>query len=434
MKHVSRFRLSIASLSMLVAISSSQWLVAQEQPTDEPLKAQPAETKKKTEAKKPIRLPRSVVKRMANEIVPAIKAGNDIAFLNSAMPVIRNIKREALGALDELSRQHDVEPIMSKFLNLVLQRAEQGHAPSQVVADFKLARVAFDGLASKLDAFAKLTSNHPVMEDPLQVPAGFKESEDLFWNLHVLENEFGNVTRSIPLGRAILSRHEKKLKRLGEFEQLDADLTIVEALLSENHDRITERAAALRLQRFERAHDVLVNDEDADFEAKLTSAMELEQDGSVLISFLETNQEELTIETLTVEGLTTKVETMLEDGREAAGDVAAKANLFRNGLHYWTRGRFGEGTQVFGLVKDRSAIQSEEAMEALYMPRERELPVSTYHSEEESSPGFERRHYYTWAAEYRPIIGRTGGSLNTDEVSNSSTSGPARQSSSERFL
>lgn len=441
---VSSFRLCVTTLSLAVAICSSGWLVAQELPFDDSGNGQLVVDAEETQAQEdkpsisdrpaqPVRVPRNVTRQLVDIIVPAMQAGDDVAFLNAAMPLISKIKPQVLGALDDLSIEHGVQPIQSRFVDLVLQRAEQGDAPTRVVSDLQTSRIVFDGLVSKLNKFAESFLSHDVMSDPLEVPSGFQESERLFWDLHVLDNEFQNVIRSISLGQTILSRHENTLKRAGEWQQLATDLTEANIDLMVNYSRFKERAAALRLQRFEEAHNVLVNDTSAEFELNLTSAMELEQDASVLLAFLQDNSANLTIESLRAEGLETRIQTMLSKGREAAGDIATKANLFRNGLRYWARGRYGSGPEVFGLVKSRQAMNSVEAMEALYMPRERKLPISNYHSEETSVPGYDRRHYYTWAAEYRPIIGRTGGTTRTSKRSTTQY-GPTSNTNRQQFL
>ena len=421
---VSSLRLSIPAFSMIVAAFLPGWIVAQEVPADGA--DRPVAT---------VRIPGKISKLVKNEIIPAMTAGDDVAFLNAAMPILSMIKPDVLGALEEVTAEHGLESIQSRFVDLVLTEAEQGRNPKSVVADFKTSRIVFDGLLWKLNEFADDTLSHEVMSDPVSVPNGFHESERFFWDLHVLHNQYLNIVRSIPLGHEILIQHKNRLTRQNEWEQLNLDLASARARLVQSQAKFKERAAALRLQRFKISYDVLLNDEIADFEHKLTSTMELGQDGSVLLSFLENNPANLTIDSLREAGLEAKIQSMLQEGRQAAGDIAEKSVLFRNGLHYWTRGRYGSGPQVYGLVKHRDAMDSVEAMEALYMPAERKLPISNYHSEEESVPGYDRRHYYTWAAEYRPIVERTGGT-STIRKTNSSLSdfGPATQTNSQRFL
>ena len=93
------------------------------------------------------------------------------------------------------------------------------------------------------------------------------------------------------------------------------------------------------------------------FELMLTSAMALEQDGQVLAKFFEDN-DSISRESLLDINLPGEIAGMLNSGREAGGEVTKKANLFRNGLHYWVRGRYGAGPLTGGLVKASNATSS----------------------------------------------------------------------------
>ena len=353
-------------------------------------------------------LSKKIIRQVVEVVVPAIKSGNEIAFLNASMGLIESSSPENLAAIDELCREQGVETLQKYFADLVLAKTSEGIDPSSALSDLNMSKVVFDGVLRQMEEFEKSLADHVVMEEPLVVPSDFQESEEVFWEIHVLHNEFDNVARKVELGHAILRHHEKKLRRKNEGELLAEKLATREEQLTDKYNQIAERAADLRLQRFNSAHAALSDPASKeDFELMLTSAMSLEQDGSVLTAFLEDKGVDSgkvpSRDSLKVEGLREQVETMLVSGRKSAGDVAVKANLFRNGLHYWLRGRYGAGSEVGGLVKAEGATQSAVAMEMLYMPKDMKKPISMFHSEEETTPGYERRHYYTWAAEYRPV-------------------------------
>lgn len=365
-------------------------------------------------------LPKKIIKQVVEQIVPAIQSDDEIAFLNASIVLIESSKPEKLAAIDELCREQGVEPLQKYFADLVLDKTAEGIDPRSAVSDLNMSKVIFDGLLRQMAEFETALADHVVMQEPLAVPTNFQESEEVFWEIHVLHNEFDNLAKKVQLGHAILSQHQKKLRRNNEGQLPAEKLATLEGRLNEKYNEIAERAADLRLQRFNSAHATLSNSASKDdFELMLTSAMSLEQDGSVLATFLSDNSDGsdgLSRDVLKAEGLRKQVETMLESGRKSAGDVAIKANLFRNGLHYWLRGRYGAGPEVNGLVKAEGATGSAVAMEMLYMPKEMGKPISMFHPEEETTLGFERRHYYTWAAEYRPVV-----------------KGPSGQSGSETF-
>ena len=103
-----------------------------------------------------------------------------------------------------------------------------------------------------------------------------------------------------------------------------------------------------------------------------------------------------------------------------------------NGLHYWVRGRYGAGSLTGGLVKATNATDSISSMELLSMPKLRDKPISSYHSEEETTPGYDRRHHYTWAAEYRPARTVQGKTTSSSVSNTTNSSGSVR--SETRFL
>ena len=354
-------------------------------------------------------LQKKTVRQVVEQIVPAIKSQNQNVFLNASMPLFESLKPDELEAVDDLCREHGVTPARQWFTELVLSNYHQGIAPSRVTSDLNMAKVTLNGVIERLTEFEELTAEHFVMQDPLEVPADFQESEEFFWELHVLHNEFENASRDLGFARVLVSMHEKKLRRKDEGKTYTEQLTAIEERVQKMYEVIEERAADLRLERFETAHKTLTEPSNkGDFELMLTSSMALEQDGQVLIGFL-TDNNSIVSQSLTEPGLLERVNEMLVSGRDAAGDVATKANLFRNGLHYWVRGRFGAGPIAAGLVKSPNSIDSPQAMEALFMPKIRNKPISNFLSDEESIPGFDRRHFVTWGAEYRPatIVGGT---------------------------
>ena len=164
----------------------------------------------------------------------------------------------------------------------------------------------------------------------------------------------------------------------------------------------------LRLVRFDRSKVELASKKG--FKTQFTAAMCMELDGELLLEFLKKN-EKPKIDSLAQSGLSEKIEKALKNSRKKHGELAEKARLFRNGLHYWLRGRYGAGAEVFGLMKLPSAMDSELEMQALYMPRKRPMPISAYHKA--SSNGYERRHLLTWAAEFLPVVEAMGGYGNT---------------------
>lgn len=378
--------------------------------------AQEAESKLKNP------LTKKVNRLVVDKIIPAIRQQDDLAFLQLSMPLIKSNKPEQLEVIDQMCLDRSVATVTQRFTDLVIKQMQQGIDVGVATKSRGMSRVVLYGLADELDQFGESITTHDALQDPLEVPADFQESEKLFWDIHVLHNEFDNVTHKLQLASSLMKKHKKALKKQDGNNDLLARFTEIENRLKAQYKNIDERAAELRLQRLKVAYQALTNqDNDDNFELLLTSAMALEQDSQVLTAFFKEN-DSISREALVDINLPGEVTGMLAAGRKAHEDVTKKANLFRNGLHYWVRGRYGAGPLTAGLVKAPQAMDSLEAMELLSMPRVRDKPISSYHSEEETTRGYDRRHYYTWAAEYRPMRVRQGKKTSETELLSSTVS------------
>ena len=372
------------------------------------------------------------VLQAVEKIIPTIRQRSENEFLELSMPLIKSSKPEQLEVIDQMCLDRGVDTVSEWFTELVVDRALQGIDPVRATKSRQMARVVLFGVANDLEEFEQSLAGHVVMQSPQEVPADFQASEKLFWDIHVLHNEFSNHSKKLQFANALLKRHSKALKRQDDSKALFQRFAEIESRLEEKYKDIDERAAELRLQRFKVAHQTLTDDENEDnFELMLTSAMALEQDGRVLATFFKDN-DSISRESLLADNLSDEISSMLKSGREAGGEVTKKANLFRNGLHYWVRGRYGAGPSTGGLVKAPNATDSISSMELLSMPKLRDKPISSYHSEEETTAGYDRRHHYTWAAEYRPV--RTVQGKTTSRTASSTTNSDRSERSETRFL
>ena len=357
-------------------------------------------------------LPKKSVRRVVEKVVPAMKLHDQTAFLNASMPLFKTLKPEQVEAVDALCIEHGTDPATEWFTELVLSSHYQGIDLSPVISSLSMSMVTLDGVVDRIAEFEESTADHFIMQEPLEVPSDFLKSEQVFWSLHVLHKEFENASRDLEFARALVKKHKKKLQRKFKDKNYPEQLVAIQERVQQQYDAIKERVADLRLKRFESAHETLIDPSNQnDFELLLTSSMALEQDGHALVAFLDGN-DSITRESLAVAGLLEQVNEKMDSGMEAAGDIAVKARLFRIGLQYWERGRFGAGTLANGLVKGANATKSTEMMELLLMPKTRDKPISSFLPEEETIVGHDRRHYKTWAAEYRSVTVVEGGTEN----------------------
>jgi len=98
-----------------------------------------------------------------------------------------------------------------------------------------------------------------------------------------------------------------------------------------------------------------------------------------------------------------EVREHLTHGRKVAGvDLLIKSRLLFTGLHWWFRGRYGAGSEGNGLLKDKLALTSPQAMFGLYVPKETPKPTDpTVYGLQ--SPQIDRRHHYLWQFETKRI-------------------------------
>ena len=230
------------------------------------------------------------VLRTVEKIIPTIRHRHENEFLELSMPLIKSSKPEQLEIIDQMCSDRGVATVSEWFVQLVVDKALQGIDPVRATSNRQMARVVLFGVADDLEEFEQSLARHVVMQNPQEVPTDFQESEKLFWDLHVLHNEFDNNSKKLQLANALLKRHNKALKRQGDGEALVQRFAEIKSRLEEQYKDIDERAAELRLRRFKVAHQTLTDEENEDnFELMLTSAMALEQDGQVLAAFFKDN-------------------------------------------------------------------------------------------------------------------------------------------------
>ena len=366
---------------ILLVTAMPCWLAAQDQSPDVQLKGK--------------------TKKALNEVlIPAMAADNQIAFLNTFVPMINGTKPDTLEAIEKYCRHECGQSVRQYFVDLIIGYAQQGVTPDQVIKNPTIARYIVAGLISRVGEIKQSAEQHPCMDATLKVPKDWNTSEKLFWSMHVLRNELDNAARLLEFGSNIIEINKSKLRRSDEGKKLADHLADSQERFENTRESLEERFAELRLQRFESAVDTLKKQ--GDFESMLIAATNLEIDGESLLSYLGQERETpFKSAQLNQVGLIDTIKDKLAKGRKLAGHVGVKAGLLRNGLHYWLRGRYGEGPLASGLLKHPNATSSKFHMEALWMPKERPNAIQSYYRGEEESPGYERRHYYTWKLESR---------------------------------
>jgi hypothetical protein len=265
------------------------------------------------------------------------------------------------------------------------------------------------------------------------LPNSLKLFEELFWKLHVLENELDNAQRLGEFG-AQLRVQSARLSTRGleadETQFLTTDFAKLQNDVKQLRDNLKQREAELRVDRLALADQVLTNSQD--LKERFRAAFALDLDGYVLESALGWNQQKtaklasdqqrslsLNLSPDARAVLADRAQKHLAHGREIAGEeFIAKSRAFFTGLHWWLRGRYGSGPDGYGLLKHRAALASPQSQFALYMPAETPRPIHPL-VQGQAVPLVDRRHHYLWQFETRDVV------VNTSSQSSSSAISPA---------
>ncbi len=374
------------------------------------------ENDNKQEKKSSLR--RGTIKILDEEVIPAIKSGDDAYFLQAMAPIIQKATNKQLAEIDLHCQFAGIDSVKTRFADVVLEQVERGNHDLIKKINLSIALYLADELSRKVDDLLQQVSQHVVMRDPLVVSDDWKISEQMFWETHVFNNEFLNAQSFVDFGVAVLKPHYRRIQKSESAESI-AILKKIEELIAKvpaAHREMLERDAELRWKRFEASHTRLLNP--GDFETLLTSAMCVELDSEKLKEiFAKIQPGDFARPALNDPDLPKNISDMVDSARLVGDQIARKAILLRSGLHYWLRGRYGNGPLAFGLLKSPDSMDSPASMEGLYMPKVRPNAISNTETGEAYSPGFERRHYYTWAVEYRPLLRDASNGSSTESVS-----------------
>lgn len=360
-----------------------------------------------------VKLTRAVKQKLEQQIIPAIESENPAALVESVLSIIKSSPKQ-LEAIEEYCKTEAIDSVRTAFTDALLSQIQEGNNVRGAIANIDAVHYIGGDLLAKIQTVIADTSVHAVMKDPLEVSKEFQESEELFWNIHVLHNDLANSKRLVKFSNAIVDEFSKKLQLSDKGREFTTKFSDAKNKLATLTSTVKERSTELRLQRFNQAKNELASK--PEFKSRFTAAMSMEIDGEQVIEFL-ANSKSKKSKALMQPGLVDEIKTVLAKNSSQHGDLAEKARLFRNGLHYWLRGRYGIGPQFYGMLKRPTAMDSQFVMRALYMPRQRPAPISAYHSDgSRTNYDYDRRHLFTWAAEYRPIVGsyRKNGSRNTN--------------------
>ena len=255
----------------------------------------------------------------------------------------------------------------------------------------------------------------PVFAETLPDFADMEKYEEAFWDIHVASNRLKNAARMSRVGKTLVDKAlEKRLNKLTDDEvaNLEIDFTDLEKQLGDSVSELAEIKTELRIHAVAKATAIVR--ESRDFKERLRAAYVVHFDGQRVIDYLrEQDISKLSRPLLRDPNLLSSVRVAVNHARENAGDVAIKARLLYLGMHWWMRGRYGEGPDGMGLLKSVAAVKSPLARFPLYMPERPPRPTDPASpSAGPQTPRFDRRHHYIWMYEYRQFQARLANDSN----------------------
>lgn len=359
---------------------------------------------------------RSLETMLERQIIPALLSNDQETFRFEFSELIARVTGSTAERIEVFGKRKGIDSLRVALFDAWQDTVLAGRVP----ADFKLKLPVLMYLADGLEASTsklvqeierhELTTTEEITDD-------WRRSRRFFFDVVGFKDqiiELGKMSEYFGAGLAMYQNSPNaKQNVVAMLESFDAN----ESALSELQKMVWEKEAVFRLQRFNAAAKMIL--EPSPFEDGLVAALFLSEDTEALRSFF-ANSTELNEPRLKQPGLAQSIAQTINDVQNSGNHVVEKARFFSAGLNHWRRGRYGIGPVGNGLLKARAqtrrgGLPLNTNDDVLRMP-ENPVAISQFLGED-SGEGFERRHYFTWNLEYRPLIKRYGTSSETDSSS-----------------
>lgn len=352
-------------------------------------------------------------------ITRAYFAGQPLSYAEPLSGLLRRTDDDRLQEIDEALKAQRLPSTADLIAGVHLHAIRYGVESKLPRPSRREVMSVLDRLADSVVAAERMVHDHRLMEDPLPDPSSLEEYDTLIWDAHVLQNKVRNTV--------VIGGHMRRLASgLSELQVAglddDSKALVNDAKLHLEGDLkglladVEERQAELHLQRFELA--LLTLEIPTLSTERVRAAYTAPRDAELLMSFITQQKPAFKRKRLQQLGLLEQVFNDRKRALELAGDLTAKSQDLFVGLQWWLRGRYGIGTDVFGLAKSPAAMYSTSAQMALYMPESFPTPndPEQVSGQDQRIPQYDRRHHYWWAWEDRRVrrSTRTSGQIHQD--------------------
>lgn len=355
-------------------------------------------------------LGKNVERLLDEEAIPALKQGYRDYFFESVAPVIETLNAEKLSSLEKLAKKMGVDSLQNEFIKVLIERIKRGDVVPDRISKMDLAVYVTRGIETEIRNQLAEIGKRPIMGATLRLPVHGMPTDDLFWDAHVISNRLDNLNRLAGYASVIAMPHLERIDNLQADRVTERDkksstslktcLNLKQEILG-SYKTLVLNGAEYRLLDLERS--VVNLKTSVDFSERFIACWTLETSAQLLLEFLDKAlPEELKSRPrLAADGLAQHVKDLHEEGMGDAGDVVDKANLLRLASFWWLRGRYGSAAMAKGLLKVPAAMNSEERMVGLFMPKVPNKPICSYLPVSDRIEGFDRRNFITWTVEYR---------------------------------
>ena len=355
------------------------------------------------------KLPNSIAMKLRKSVIPPLLDGNDGAFQSQLATIISKLKPESFEQIEAFGQANNVSSLAKAFYTAWRNDLRRGSIPADLKMRRPIAQYLTFGTTKEIDRLLAELKDHDLMNSD-EAPEDWVRSRNFFLDVESLVSRMSELQMMGEFANATLEPHRASAKlSKGEGGEILKRFQAAAESFAAVKKQAVEKEAILRLHRLNTAAKALLNP--GDFETDFASALFLEEDAEALEFFFK-NADELDAEELNQPGLVQTTFATIMDVRNSGSPVVEKAKLLSKGLLQWKRGRYGIGELGNGLLKAKNNILGQTSSNSLRMP-DKTLAISQFLGSDSGS-GYDRRHYYTWDLEYRPLFQSYGSSSDRD--------------------
>ena len=350
-------------------------------------------------------LPRGVQELLDSDVIPAYMQGDPQWLVTSLSQIVARVTPERVVLINQALSQSNLPSVSELLLDARLSLVLQGRSqvlpkphPNEIL-------LTIAPVEQAIEESLEFAQSIAVMQDPLPQIDSLKAFEKAFWDAHVLRNRLRTARMLAEYGQAMVREARTLRPKQIPAEQrslLDTDFAELDSRLVAAGLKLEERSLELRVQRLALAAKICEGD--APIRERLEAAFVGDLDGELLEQFFTANRDyPFQNAMLRAPGTLKDIQSRSQRVRESPGDLVKKGRLLFEGLHWWMRGRYGQGPEGNGMLKSMQALTDPVALFSLYMPVETPKPTDPFDTSQYSIPEIDRRHHHIWQFEYRRI-------------------------------